>query len=505
MADDVPTSAPLVVQTFPDPSQAITIFPAQSSHADVGPPFSEDHCIPYLLVQLSCENGSDRHTARINRLPPEILSEIFLASLPEPNTRLSHYRDYLTQVLRITHVCGQWRSLGIATPRLWTYLQFIRSSPGVIAVAASWLERSGSQPITFVIRTDPVSFQRAVDLLAPHAARWKQAYIHWQRPRSQGHSPIPHSNIASQITSLPLLERLSITIYQNSGFPSIFRIAPKLRTLSIKHVGDIGEYSVPWKQLEHLSVDEVLLGNCLEMLEQSQDLLTLKIQYLQTRVGPGRLQLAISRPFADIPHICLAFLTTLEINSGSDGGNPFDLFFDHFTFPSLTQFYLRRASWLAEGTYLTLASMLSRSSTTTPLVRIALDIGLLFGRWDRLADILRTTPHVANLELCGSDDDPARTANAFDVLTISDGRCLLPELHSLTYLPKNSVGNYNALATMIRSRREGEKQGTVSGLRSVLMESPVLAHETRRIKHSALTRLRRYAAEGLLSLPGLNG
>lgn len=500
----MPTSAP-VAQTSPDPSQTIATYSAQTSNTIIGISLSKSHCTPDLLIQSSCKNGSDSYAAQINHLPPEILSEIFLESLPAPNTRLSHHLNYLIQVLRVTHVCGQWRSLGIATPRLWTYLQFTRSSPREIAVATSWLERSGSQPISFNIRTEPLSFKGIIDLLTPHSARWKHASIHWPQPHSRW-SLIPRSEITAQIDSLPLLERLSTTTFPKSGFPSIFCAAPKLRKLSLEHMGDVYQSSVPWKQINYLTVDDVLLENCLEMLEQSPNLLTLKIKCLQTRLGPGRLhhRAATSRSLANIPDICLAFLTKLNINRGTDGGNGLDPFFDHLTFPSLTHFHLRKASRLEEGTYLTLASMLSRSSTTSPLV-LTLDIGLLCGRGDRLVDILRTTPHVLDLELCGSDDDPTRTPNVFDVLTISDERCLLPNLQRLAYLPDNSIGNYNSLATMIWSRREGEKQGAASGLRTVLIENTVIAYETRRINHVALVRLRQYAAEGLLSLPGLNG
>ncbi|KAJ7741013.1 hypothetical protein B0H16DRAFT_1890580 [Mycena metata] len=51
-------------------------------------------------------------------LPPEITSEIFLCCLPE--TREFDVLNPKEAPLLLTHVCGAWRQIAIATPQLWT-------------------------------------------------------------------------------------------------------------------------------------------------------------------------------------------------------------------------------------------------------------------------------------------------------------------------------------------------------------------------------------------------
>lgn len=56
----------------------------------------------------------------INRLPPEVLSEIFIHHR-YVDSELNWSRRY--QWIKITHVCHYWRSIALSSPRLWTTIK----------------------------------------------------------------------------------------------------------------------------------------------------------------------------------------------------------------------------------------------------------------------------------------------------------------------------------------------------------------------------------------------
>ena len=61
----------------------------------------------------------------IRRVPPEILSDIFLACLPpvrliqQPQPESSVF-DVKSPPWVFGHVCGQWRAVALSSPRLWS-------------------------------------------------------------------------------------------------------------------------------------------------------------------------------------------------------------------------------------------------------------------------------------------------------------------------------------------------------------------------------------------------
>ncbi|KAJ3880130.1 hypothetical protein F5051DRAFT_324440, partial [Lentinula edodes] len=89
------------------------------------------------------------------KLPVEIISEIFLQCLPEVDT-LSFMRPepHPDQApLLLTQVCRSWRSIAIATPRLWSTL-IINASNGSSShceITKLWLDRSRNVPLTFTL------------------------------------------------------------------------------------------------------------------------------------------------------------------------------------------------------------------------------------------------------------------------------------------------------------------------------------------------------------------
>ena len=92
--------------------------------------------------------------APIRRLPPEVLSEIFLHYNDENN--ISKFR-LNTAPLQLGGVCSRWRTIALSTPRLWTSFaldirpKYLKSDT---ILAKTWLARAGRCPLTIRLASE---------------------------------------------------------------------------------------------------------------------------------------------------------------------------------------------------------------------------------------------------------------------------------------------------------------------------------------------------------------
>jgi len=90
------------------------------------------------------------------RLPPEILSEIFIRCLPEGRNPICSLSD---APLLLGLVCRSWRDVSLSTPHLWSSIHVAFSKSIYVAPTMgakrhgvkAWLDRSGSLPLSFSI------------------------------------------------------------------------------------------------------------------------------------------------------------------------------------------------------------------------------------------------------------------------------------------------------------------------------------------------------------------
>ncbi|KAL1714697.1 hypothetical protein EV715DRAFT_209003 [Schizophyllum commune] len=70
--------------------------------------------------------GNDPYTPPINRLPPELLSQIFVEALPSQLFEATCSRRSVSLVL--SHVCGYWREVAVETTALWQWISLTECS-----------------------------------------------------------------------------------------------------------------------------------------------------------------------------------------------------------------------------------------------------------------------------------------------------------------------------------------------------------------------------------------
>jgi len=95
----------------------------------------------------------------VNRLPPEVLAEIFAFLHPRI---LHHY----IPLVHATHVCRHWRNVILSTPSSWTWI-----NPKWGELLTLSLRLSGSAPIEIEVSNLESFSHDFVDLLLPHCER----------------------------------------------------------------------------------------------------------------------------------------------------------------------------------------------------------------------------------------------------------------------------------------------------------------------------------------------
>ncbi|KAJ7320705.1 hypothetical protein DFH08DRAFT_818965 [Mycena albidolilacea] len=213
-----------------------------------------------LQAAESFESQPDAPNYPVLTLPPEIVSEIFVAFLPT-------YPDCpptfgLHSPLLLCQICRHWRAIAIATPELWRAIQISVSRESGKAVAQlellkTWLSRSGSCPlsINFSFQTYDEEILRTAVL---HSERWECADL------------LVFSRHLSLIqVAMPLLRHLTLGLNLNP-IPSepitLFDHAPHLKQVVLATSFEKSLITLPWGQLTHLDAHMLDLEGCAEIL-----------------------------------------------------------------------------------------------------------------------------------------------------------------------------------------------------------------------------------------------
>jgi len=135
-------------------------------------------------------NSTTQPLTITERLPPEIMSDIFGLCIPLMTHDYWPGLDFqlgISTPLTLSSVCRLWRSITHSTPALWTsfriYLPF--KVPQRIQQAQQWLSRSGQLPLSIKVRPHPSGsgdlFNPLVDeminLINNYSHRWESLDI----------------------------------------------------------------------------------------------------------------------------------------------------------------------------------------------------------------------------------------------------------------------------------------------------------------------------------------
>ncbi|KAL1712642.1 hypothetical protein EV715DRAFT_213342 [Schizophyllum commune] len=221
-----------------------------------------------------------------NNLPPELLTQILLASLPK---NWGSSRPFATK-LPVSHVCRYWHDICLNTPEMWQRVTYdsrdvgLKWRPDEIEPLREYLRRSAGAPLYITMYTgdtdlydEPTLSGRESQiadlwrLIFAESPRWIVAHL--VRDGRVG-MPVPYR----EAFDVPILEDLCLVFIRNNAWgyaldPSTtFRWlakAPALRRLCLSEPFVPSQTQAQWAQLTHLSLDldeQASLHECVAVL-----------------------------------------------------------------------------------------------------------------------------------------------------------------------------------------------------------------------------------------------
>ncbi|KAJ7606493.1 hypothetical protein FB45DRAFT_1041066 [Roridomyces roridus] len=172
----------------------------------------------------------DAYKYPVLSLANEVISEIFIQFLPPyPACPPLTGRESPTA---LTHICGNWRQIALAIPKLWRaiLLPFVDDEDEcyVLRILTTWLDRSGSCPISIQLEPDLRLSKKFLKPILLHRQRWEFVEL-----------VVLYTQVALIQGPMPRLYRLLLKVDQRSddrhpnATPGDF---PRLREVTLNHV-----------------------------------------------------------------------------------------------------------------------------------------------------------------------------------------------------------------------------------------------------------------------------
>ncbi|KAJ3546001.1 hypothetical protein NMY22_g2215 [Coprinellus aureogranulatus] len=164
----------------------------------------------------ACRNA----TMPINRLPPEILSQVFL------DVQKEEARVEAASWVAVTHVCRHWRDIALRCTTLWTHLAFPQPD-----FTELMLSRSGSAPLHIEAEDSAFGDGRSLDILRKVLSQVARIHtISLEAEENEVADVLPPS-----LSGAPILERLVLR-GNDWDLPSTFfdGVPPRLSELELE-------------------------------------------------------------------------------------------------------------------------------------------------------------------------------------------------------------------------------------------------------------------------------
>ena len=358
--------------------------------------------------------------APIRRLPPEILSEIFLFAAAEATISWPHVQpvgdaksmsgngacDANTVPWRLGAVCSLWRATLVSLPKLWSTI-YLRISPGILPHGVgtqeltrrvlrfldTCLARAGNELISFTLeyQTGASSHEDpSRELVCAALVRLVEASERWASVKLDLENLFSfHSLLAPALDRVPNIHTLYLASSgQCTTAPRpwhaihAFHSAPRLRNLTLVRISHPTHHlHLPWNQLKTLRSQGSHFheGEFTRLLKQCEGLEELKTE--DERVLDMALTTALIGTSLPQPNASPAVTTSTAPNSAVylpqlrsltiiNKGSYISRIFQLLTAPSLTSLSIHsRTPYSAEHTI----AMLRRSNCSQQLRSLSLE------------------------------------------------------------------------------------------------------------------------------------
>ncbi|KAJ6468687.1 hypothetical protein C8R47DRAFT_804275 [Mycena vitilis] len=270
------------------------------------------------IEQSRAQERIDSYRYPVLTLPTEIISEIFIRSLPSAPDFPVLFGGSSPALL--IWICRRWREIALDIPQLWRVISwddtvFVDDDEDELKLEARtlslWLERSRDCPLYLRLVYKTSGANRLLDAVAPHRTRWQHLELRM------------HLETVYRILSYPsypLLRHLEVTLEDRADGNVFLRDVPLLRTVVFNDTAAL-RVTLPWGQLTSLTLFTVFPSECVPILIQAQNLIHCELDVFFDEFNTERRD------------IVLLYLESLVLTDGAD--HSVTDFLPTFTIPAL--------------------------------------------------------------------------------------------------------------------------------------------------------------------------
>ncbi|KAK7462737.1 hypothetical protein VKT23_007324 [Stygiomarasmius scandens] len=305
-------------------------------------------------------NAHQRLLSPSLRLPPEILSEIFVHCLPEDCNAICSVSE---APLLLGLICRNWRDVCISTSRLWSSIHIVIVNAHITRMCSEidakrlgvelWLERSGLSPLSFSIHG---SCNEPGIMLSRCIQQFLQCFIQqvhrWQDVQLQLNAFCAHLFDAS-IATLPDLDQKlnllhTLTFDFLSDIPTLPCLSKLLAAPHLRHVAVPNNIEHMQHHLELLSpgLSQLIIhgGSRMRTDTQPYNPLHLLLRYKSLRACHFEIHTAWRGVFdftLSVPNIPLPLMRDLSFHFVLPRSTSIDDLFKRMSTPSLRRLKVR--------------------------------------------------------------------------------------------------------------------------------------------------------------------
>ncbi|KAJ7172260.1 hypothetical protein C8R46DRAFT_992334 [Mycena filopes] len=250
----------------------------------------------YTLVN---KNGRLRFAAvgrRALALPPELLAEIFLCSLPTQgfDITMDEWKCPITPnpnvpPLVFCAVCQQWRRVALATPALWGSLHLSEDfahSPNrteYVDFCRDWISRARATPLSFSFTMDSPRKGTQGSTRALHNFLGG-LYQQWYWAEIIREATVPDWLQLPSNGTYPVLEVLIFSPALSDPPGLSFCDAPRLRGVCLIYYSP--QIHLPWHQLTSFRTYNIRLSACLKILRDAPNFADVTLDEIENDPSP---------------------------------------------------------------------------------------------------------------------------------------------------------------------------------------------------------------------------
>ncbi|KAK7021266.1 F-box domain-containing protein [Favolaschia claudopus] len=245
-------------------------------------------------------------------LPNEIIFQIFIHFIPV-YPACSPFAGPNSPLL-LTHICGKWREIAIATPELWRAVS-LSGACSAYDPNDMWLNRAGQSLLSIrIIAEEGCSLDVPFAATIPHASQWE--YFHLRLGQEEPHFP-------DVDCSLPLLRHVDLDFENDLPIEEflVFNDSPSMRSGTLNGAAS-RSVLLPWLQLTSLFLHDVRSSHCVHILREAINLNNCRLDLLSFVFEPSE------------PPVILPDLRRFELN----GNRLTSACLDSFVLPALSRF-----------------------------------------------------------------------------------------------------------------------------------------------------------------------